>query len=463
MKIGLDTKKLQKNDNQSTKNVKNSQKTKLNKLKIFGKDTKNIQDEFENDTYEFPTSELQQKFPNDIDISLLEPEHITEEGFSKLQNNQEEITDIPFLQKSETEEFFIEPEILFSDEKMETLTESTEIFFPSGIEDEHLVEPGIEIPQELDAPIILDDIIEQIPEITLDDDDDEKDNIHKQIEDEIITDTKASDISPYKIANTQHDNFLTDCEFEALMEIFSGLSKEEVDALPQNYKKIFYQNFEENEAFLDEETDKIIRKKLGVRSTSYNENKNSNEQNIQDFINKEIQVDKISLPVELLNKTLQNHHEILLEQKTLEMIKNKLNCHAEVMELQEDITRMQEKEDNKSAIVIYYTNMSVPEAELIKEGVIGLKAYKVYVNNEMKKCNRNFEIEIKANTSVKIETGISFVTDANCHAEVYAGNDMNDFILEKNYEEKGNMILEYTALTDTFISKSSIVGCIQIS
>lgn len=464
MKIGLDVKKKTKNVDSSAKISKSSQKKKLSKLKAFGKDTSNEQKNEEN--LNIPINENDMNFFEEVSSIVLDDNttSVLEEGDIE---SDEAMIEMGFskelVHNLEPEELFIEPSVLFSLETLEKTDPSgdLEVLIPKSIdEDFSRNNNSDEIPLEVDDQIVLEDFVDEI----------RSDTTTSTVDIPIKTKTKeevpsestleSKNILPYKISCNSTDNFMTDYEFEILMDIFSGLSKVEVDALPENYKKIFYQNFEENEAFLDEETNNIIHKKLGIRSSRALNIPIASETTIQEIINKKIQIDKIILPVELLNKTLSKKNGILIEQKSLENIKDKLKCHVTTENLKKDF--IPELKKNESSLVVYYVDANVPEAELIQEGIIGLKPYKVFIENEMRKCNRNFEIEVKAGSKIKIETGISFVTEANCKVELCAGTDTEALILEKVYNENKNLVLEYVALTGTFISKSSIICCIKI-
>lgn len=350
---------------------------------------------------------------------------------------QENLEKIPTVTVEDNLDFVIDADVLFSE---------SEIF---STEEE-------DIPLELVNDTVLG--MEELADTTCIEEDDE-------VSSDIIVDKgleplQKPQVTPYKQVSNVEDNYITDREFEALLEIFSSLTKEEVEALPENYKKIFYQNFKENEAYLDEETDAAIRKKLNVKiATEHATVKPEKESELQQVLNCPITVGEISLPLDLFNKTTNTKQETLIEPKLYEQIKNKLNNHVTLEELTP--TCEMQNVPQEATVVVYYANDDVPEALLLEKGLIGLKAYEVYVHNTLQKCNRNYEIPIQAGAHVIINTGVYYVADANCNVSVLGGRDTTDFILERSYENEGNLHLEYVALCDTFIGKSSIVGSLK--
>lgn len=449
MKIGLDKKE------KPTK-----QKTKLNKLKAFGKD-----DITTKETYEKEVQLLEEDidFFGGIEPELLDQETTesildgTEKDISTVEEPTEKNEELITSQESEDfeEDFFIDPGVLFSNED---LTKDNAIF-------DGVVEDTVDAQLEMDDIVgsFVSEEIESMKEdesisVTQEDSIPTISTKHESLRQQVI-----QEVMPYKSTPNSQDNFMTDYEFEALMEVFSKLTKEEVDALPDNYKKIFYQNFEENEAYLDEDEFQKIRKKLCMSGTIHDKNTLfTEEDNVESFLSQEVKMGKLVLPTNLLNKILNEEPGRVTNSKSFNSIKNKLKQETESLEHVQNSIGCSNDEVEESSIAIYYKDDYVPEAVLLEEGLIGLKAYKVFIQNKIQKCNKNFEIEIKAGSKIKIDTGISYVAAANCNTEIMPGSDTKDLFFEKTSIEDGSVVLTYSALKDTYISRSSIIGCIQI-
>lgn len=165
---------------------------------------------------------------------------------------------------------------------------------------------------------------------------------------------------------------LNEEEFEALMSLFETLTLEEIEALPKDYKELFYENFERDAKFVDAENTKAVKEKLGISADriSLSENVSGNSQDVKDEVHKRTITEKLQM----------------------------------TSDDKEDLKDMESMYSNNNQIAVEYVEESVIDILEMPNNEFGLYPYLVYVNGKLVYSNYNREISIAEGSTVIVRT-----------------------------------------------------------
>lgn len=266
---------------------------------------------------------------------------------------------------------------------------------------------------------------------------------------------KTEYTEPEFVRVTQDDSVMTDAEYETLLDLFSTLSKEEVEALPKNYKKIFEQNFKVNDVYLGEDENAIICKKLGLEHLDIRKTGNSDLH----LTSKDLTatLGGTELPISVIQKLLPEGKTIE-EPENLEKVKKKIKASFEP-KYKEDTTQNNVSKDigEVPLIAISYHNDAVPDAEMLQDGILGIHPYKVFSNGKLLKCNSNYEILLNKGDKVLIRTGIKYIATPQCKVVLTGPEESTGLALVDANVGANSIDLCLKATVNTYINKNSIV------
>lgn len=263
--------------------------------------------------------------------------------------------------------------------------------------------------------------------------------------------TTKSDNDAFVHIEAGGNDVINDVEYEALLELFSTLTREEVDALPPNYRKLFDQNFKPNETYVGDSENDSIRKKLGIKDLDLREIDNNihlTQEEITATLN------GVELPVSVIQK-------LLPEGKTLEEPENMEGIKAKILSSFEPTFSNQLEVTSDSSevplIAVNYCNDDVPDVVQLEDGLLGVLPYKVFRQGELLKADSNYEITLGKDDVVLVRTGIKYIATPNCTVRL-DGPDASTGLVMLGFNVSPDSIdLQLKAEKNTYINKNSIL------